>query len=121
MNNRLLVAATVIAVCSAPRTWAAGPVGHTILAQKTINEIRAGSMSAPPELRQVLADPECQRAFRGGAVAPDICEEASHYGKTGELARNLVETAKFYVERANQSRSPSEIKRAQKQLAFAYG
>ncbi len=122
MNTKLFIAAAAMAaVCAAPRTWAAGPVGHTILAQKTINEIRAGSVPASRELKDALADPECQRAFRGGAVAPDIAEQASHYGKTGELARNLVETAKFYLERANQSHDPKEIKRAQKQLAFAYG
>jgi hypothetical protein len=116
-----LIAVALVAMCALSRAGADGPVGHTILAQKTINEIRAGSLAASPELTQALADPECQRAFRGGAVAPDISEDVSHYGKTGELAQNLVETAKYYLERAEKSGSPAEIKRAQKQLAFAYG
>jgi hypothetical protein len=100
----------VLVLCSPAYARAAGPVGHVILAEKTLHEIASGSIAVPADIRQALTDPECRRAFRGGAVAPDICEETSHYGKTGELARNLVETARFYMERANQSGSPEEIK-----------
>lgn len=120
-RSTLFVASFLIALLAASSARAAGPVGHAIIAQKTINEIRTGQIPVPPELKQALADPECQRAFRGGAVAPDISEEVSHYGNTGDLAHNLVDTAEFYLERARKSGSKAEIKRAQKQLAFAYG
>lgn len=112
-----LLSACILAPAAA---LAAGPYGHTILAEKTIQEIRSGATPTSAELRRLLDDPDCRRSFRGGAIAPDLAEEV-HYGKTGELARNLVATARQHEAQAARDRDPAAFKRAQRELAFAYG
>lgn len=103
------------------QAWAAGPIGHALLSNYTADQIRDGTLTAPPELQEALQTPEGQKAFAGGSVAPDICEAASHYGNTAELARAMIEDARSRLEEARQTEDPELIAKAGADLAFAYG
>lgn len=115
----LLIATILIASCCCG--YAAGAYGHFIIASRAIDGIMDGKQVVPDELKAALADPECRKAYCGGAVAPDICEEASHYGNTGDLVRAMGAKAMGDLESAKQLGDPKKIKQAQIELAFSYG
>jgi stage V sporulation protein SpoVS len=108
----------LLLVCVCGFSYAATGYGHFILARETI---RTGNAAFPPELKAVIADPECQNAFCGGAVAPDICENFSHYGNTGDAVNAMLTSAREHVAAAQQAGDATALKAAQKELAFSYG
>lgn len=110
----------VIAVSIVESTQAAGPYGHFIVSKRVIDSIEKGK-DAPTELREVLKDPECQKAFSGGAVAPDICAEESHYGNTADLADKMLADAHSHLATAIKAHDFPSIQRAREELAFSYG
>lgn len=78
---------------------------HFILARASLDDWRAGASPAPFD----LADPRLVEAFQHGAIGPDLgyfpggerlLSELSHYVRTGELTRTLVESARTPVETA---------------------
>ncbi len=101
--------------------YAAGAYGHFIIASRAIDGIKSGKQVVPEELKTALDDPDCRKAFCGGAVAPDICENASHYGNTGDLVRSMGAKALGNLESAKQLGDSAKIKQARVQLAFCYG
>lgn len=123
MRKRLLFLCYVLALafCNAGFADAAGPMGHFILGKKTIENINAGRYPAPQELKQLLRNPECRRAYCGGAVGPDICGEKSHYGNTADLAQKMLDAARSNMQKAAKARDEGAFNEAQKQVAFAYG
>lgn len=123
MVNRLLTSILTISVvvASCCCVYAAGAYGHFIIASRTIDGIMDGRQAVSPDLKEALKDPECRKAFCGGAVAPDICEEASHYGATGDLVRNMGAKAQSNLDAAKKSGDPKKIKKARIELAFSYG
>jgi hypothetical protein len=115
----LLVVTILMASCCCG--YAAGAYGHFIIASRAIDGIMSGKQAVPDDLKAALADPECRKAYCGGAVAPDICEDASHYGNTGDLVRAMGAKAMSNLESAKKLGDPAKIKQAQIQLAFSYG
>jgi hypothetical protein len=109
-----------IAVSIVQSAQAAGPYGHFIISKRVIDSIKNGK-DAPMELREALKDPECQKAFSGGAVAPDICSEESHYGNTADLADKMLTEARSHLATAKKSGNPKSIQAARVELAFSYG
>lgn len=109
---------TVIVLLLTAQAWAAGPVGHFLLSQTTIQSIQDGSLDAPTALKAALAYPEARKAFAGGAVAPDICDKISHYGKTGDLARSMIADAESRYKAAADKAAEAQ---AAQEVAFAYG
>jgi hypothetical protein len=112
---------TALIVLMAGPAWSAGPMGHFLLSQNTINGIQNGSIPAPPELKTALGHPEAQRAFAGGSVGPDICESASHYGNTSDLANKMIADAQTNLRAAAAEKDQTKFSKAQSDLAFAYG
>ena len=100
---------------------AAGAYGHFIISDQEIGAINSGNQDAPKELKDILNDPDCQKAFRGGAIAPDLCPESSHYGDTGDLARKMLSTAQNDLKAAVEKGDQDAINQAKKELAFSYG
>lgn len=100
---------------------ASAPYGHYIMAKRVIGGIQGGVRPAPQELKDALDDPDCQRAFCGGSVAPDISEEKSHYNNTGDLAQSMLTKAQAELKKAKKSGDPDAIKKANVDLAFSYG
>jgi hypothetical protein len=96
-------------------------MGHFIKSSHTVRQINTGQLDVPNELKQVLKDPECQRAFNGGSIGPDLVENKSHYGKTADLSQRLLETARADMKRAAGARNQEAFNEAKKDLAFAYG
>lgn len=121
MRIRLVLSVFGVLVAAAGPALAAGPLGHFILANKAADDVLKGVGPAPDGLKDVLKDPECRRAFCGGSVAPDICEEASHYGSTGQLARKLLDSARSDLKDARDRGDAAGVREASKELAFAYG
>lgn len=115
-----LVTFILLVVMNPFPTWAAAPLGHFIIAERTIENIES-SGSAPPGLLDALKDPDCRKAFCGGAIAPDICEAESHYGNTSALANNMVQAAYTDLANAMDTGDLNALKNAQKNLAFSYG
>lgn len=111
----------IMAVLPVLPALCSGPMGHFIKSSHTIREISQGRMEAPPELKKLLQDPECRRAFNGGSVGPDIVEEKSHYGNTADLARRLMEDARKDMRAAAAGKDPKAFEEARRELAFAYG
>ena len=105
----------------AGQAWSAGPMGHFLLSQPTIKGIQNGSIPAPPELKTALSHPEAQKAFAGGSVGPDICEAASHYGNTSDLANKMITNARSNLKAAAAAKDQAKFSQAQRELAFAYG
>jgi hypothetical protein len=118
MRTSLLLTVLLLIVCAVGAVQAATGYGHFILARETI---RTGSGSFPPELKAVLNDPDCQNAFCGGAVAPDICENFSHYGNTADAVNGMLTSAREHLAAAQNSGDATALKVAQKELAFSYG
>lgn len=99
---------------------AATGYGHFILAREIIREGIAGK-TFPPELTGIMGDPDCQNAFCGGAVAPDIAENFSHYGKTSDAVQGMLSSAREHLAAAQQAGDAAAMKTAQRELAFSYG
>ena len=122
--NRLLTSLLIVFVflisCGCC-VYGAGAYGHFIIASRTIDSIMAGDQTVSADLKDALNDPECRKAFCGGAVAPDICEEASHYGNTGDLVQKMGSKAVANLDLANKSGDAKKIKQAKIELAFCYG
>ena len=110
----------IMAVSIAQSTQAAGPYGHFIVSRRVIDSISNGK-DAPMELREALKDPECRKAFSGGAVAPDICPEESHYGNTADLADKMLTDARSHLATAIKLHDFASIQKAREELAFSYG
>lgn len=96
-------------------------MGHFIKSSHTLRQINDGKLEVPNELKQVLKDPECQRAFNGGSIGPDLVEKQSHYGNTADLAHKMLETAQADMKRAAGAKDPKAFAESKKELAFAYG
>jgi hypothetical protein len=112
---------TAVAVLLALPASGSGPMGHFIKSSHTVRQINEGKLEVPNELKQVLKDPECQRAFNGGAVGPDLVEKQSHYGNTADLAKRLLENARSDMKKAAGEKDQQAFTEAKKELAFAYG
>lgn len=99
---------------------ALGALGHHFLARWYAQEIVAGRVPAPAELRQALQDPQAVEAFCGGAVAPDSTEktEITHQGTNGDSARAMLEQAKALLADAS---TADDTARALRKVAFSYG
>lgn len=108
-----------IALCAV--SHAATGYGHFILAREMVRECNSAGSGFPAELTSIMGDPDCQNAFCGGAVAPDICEDFSHYGDTSDAVQGMLKTAREDLVAARQSGNPTALKAAQKELAFSYG
>ncbi|MDQ7827177.1 MAG: zinc dependent phospholipase C family protein [Candidatus Eremiobacteraeota bacterium] len=122
MKNFVFIAVLIVVLMTG-QAWSAGPMGHFLLSQETINGIRNGSIPAPPELKAALEHPEAQKAFAGGSVGPDICEEtkASHYRNTSDLANQMIADARANLKAAAAEKNQNKFSQAQRELAFAYG
>lgn len=96
-------------------------MGHYILARKVISNIASGGFTAPNELKQLLRDADCQRAYCGGAIGPDLVEAKSHYGATAELSMKMLNKARSDLKAAASSRDAKAFAAAKTELAFAYG
>ncbi len=120
---RCLVLAPValLGLLSLNRALAAGPMGHYLIAQNAMDQIRAGRAPAPAELQHLLTEAECRRAFCGGAVGPDLDEGRTHYNNTADTARRLMEAARDDMRRAGAARDNDALAKAKRELAFAYG
>ena len=121
--NRMLTSLLIIMVLLVPCccAYAAGAYGHVIIANRTLDGIMEGRQQVTSDLREALNDPEARKAFCGGAVAPDICENASHYGDTGDLVRKMGVKAQANLDAAKKSGDPKKLKQANIELAFCYG
>ncbi|MHB1463075.1 MAG: zinc dependent phospholipase C family protein [Armatimonadota bacterium] len=123
MLTKRLLALLIPIVCliaSIP-AQAAGPMGHFIIARKVISNIAAGGFTAPNELKQLLHDVDCQRAFCGGAIGPDLVEAKSHYGDTSDLVQRLFYNARLDQKAAAKAKDAKAFAVAKKELAFSYG
>ncbi|MHC9538583.1 MAG: zinc dependent phospholipase C family protein [Vulcanimicrobiota bacterium] len=122
MKNFVFIAVLIVMLMTG-QAWSAGPMGHFLLSQETIHGILDGSIPAPPELKNALKDPEAQKAFAGGSVGPDICEEikASHYRNTSDLANQMIADAKANLKAAAAEKNQKKFSQSQRELAFAYG
>ena len=121
MRHRVTVLASFIILLLAVQVHAAGPIGHFLVGSMTLDEIKDGNQSAPADLIDALGSPEGKKAFAGGTVGPDICEEASHYGNTADLARGMISDARTKVNAARSSGNSDALNKARANLAFAYG
>jgi len=115
-----LIALVLLAGADRP-AHAAGAYGHVIIANRALDGMLSGEQPLPDELKDALNDPDGRRAFRGGSVAPDICENQSHYGETADLVRSMGAKAVRNLEAAKKSGDPKKIKEARIQVAFSYG
>ena len=97
---------------------AATSYGHFIIAQEILKH---GSAFFPPELKAIIGDPDCQKAFRGGAVAPDIAESFGHYGQTSDAVEKMLGAAREHLADAQRRHDAVDTQNAREQLAFAYG
>jgi hypothetical protein len=121
MKIKLALAAFILTTITALPIHAAGPMGHYIIARKVISNIMAGGFQAPNELKQLLRDSDCQRAYCGGAIGPDLVEARSHYGATANLSMKLLATARADLKAAAAKRDSKAFAAAKNELAFAYG
>jgi hypothetical protein len=115
-----LVALFLVMLAAIP-AHAAGPMGHYIIARKIISNITSGRFQAPTELKQALRDADCQRAYCGGAIGPDLVEGKSHYGATADLSMKLLTTARADLKKAAAAKDAKAFAAAKNELAFAYG
>jgi len=111
----------LLLLASAAGVMAAGPVGHFLMGKQLIANINGGRCPVGPELRAILKQPDAQRAFKGGAVGPDICEAKSHYGDTAALAGRMLNDAMARYKAAAAVKDEAAFKKARLELAFAYG
>lgn len=119
-----LTAITIASILVASLTIgarAAGPAGHWLLGKSIVESVLSGQATISPDLKAALETPEGRRAFYGGTVGPDICEARSHYGDTADLARRLLSAASADLESARRRRDATDLARAQREIAFAYG
>lgn len=123
MKNALICLSLVVLTTwlGQPPAQASAPLGHYVSARRVVDAIKTGKKPAPPELKEALEDPEFVWAFCGGAVAPDIVPEQSHYGNSEKLTKGMIEAAHADLKAAKKNNDPKAIKKAQKELAFAYG
>ena len=120
MKKAVFILAALIIMMSS-QAWSAGPMGHFLLSQNTIKSIQNGATAASPDLKSALRHPEALKAFAGGSVGPDICEAASHYGNTSDLANKMITGARANLKTAAAEKNQAKFSQAQKELAFAYG
>lgn len=115
-----LIALAVLMIVSVSCVQGAGPLGHDAIAVRTISDIVNGRMQVPDELRDALKDPLAQRAYEGGAIGPDLFEDA-HYNNTTTPMHKLFQEAHNSMALARKSGDPEQIRQAKTELAFAYG
>lgn len=96
-------------------------MGHFIIARKVISNIAAGGFTAPNELKLLLRDEDCQRAYCAGAIGPDLVEAKSHYGSTASLVRKLFYQARTDQKAAVKAKDAKAFAVAKTELAFSYG
>jgi hypothetical protein len=108
----------IVMLGAAGSSWGATSYGHFILARETL---RSGRDSFPPELKSIIDDPECQKAFYGGSMAPDIAENFGHYGKTADAVQKMLGSAREHLATAQRNRDASGVAAARQELAFSYG
>lgn len=117
-SHIFLLAVALCLICTTA-VMAAGPVGHFLFGKQLISN--SSRCQVGPELREILKNPDAQRAFAGGAIGPDICEDQSHYKETASLAQNMLNDALSRYRAATVSKDEASISRARKELGFAYG
>ena len=118
-HSRFLALLLVVLACASVQ--AAGPMGHYIIARKVIKNIAEGGFTAPPQLIQLLRDPDCQRAYCAGAIGPDLVEAKSHYGNTADLLRRMFAKARADQKAAASAKNAKAFTEAKQELAFSYG
>lgn len=118
----VMVEAGIGLLATAPSLQAAAPFGHYILGKRLAEDIRGGKVSAPPELVDALQDPDVLRYFCGGAVGPDLADTKTHHDdKPVTMSAGLMKYAQDHLAQAKQSGDSDKVKKAQQELAFAYG
>jgi hypothetical protein len=120
-QRKLAPALILLSFAATSIVSAAGPMGHYIIARKTIGNIASGGFSAPNELKQLLRDADCQRAYCGGAIGPDLVEAKSHYGATADLSMRMLSKARADMKAAAGAKDAKAFAAAKSELAFAYG
>ena len=118
MLKRLLFLYVISSVFGLLPAWGAAPLGHVVIADRTISDIVNGRIQVPNELRDALKDPLAQRAYEGGAVGPDLNED-SHYNNTTVPLNKLFQEARHSMELARND--PEQLRQARTEIAFAYG
>jgi hypothetical protein len=112
---------------------ASSPLSHIIIAEHVMDRILSDP-NANPELRAILSDPAAQRAFSGGACAPDLdtLSDRSHAEDPKGMADQLMQIARMHMREAQkelaQAKTPGQralaqasIQQANCDIAFAYG
>lgn len=106
---------------------AGGPVSHYYIGKRAVDKIESNS-SAPGDLKQALADPDCVDAYASGAVSPDLgtLSDAGHYKNTSDIPEKMISKSRKDLQGANSlpdddPDKPGKVKQAQKELAFSYG
>jgi hypothetical protein len=89
---------------------AMSPLGHALVAERLLEDVRTHLSSYPPELQLVARDPRLAAHFLGGAMAADLLDrgrtkgldlgQLAHRGVPAALAQALLRAAKTPEERA---------------------
>jgi hypothetical protein len=89
---------------------AMSPLGHALVAERLLEDVRAHLSAYPPELQLVAREPRLSAHFIGGAMAADLIErgrgrgldlaQLAHRGAPAALAQAMLKAAKTPEERA---------------------
>jgi hypothetical protein len=89
---------------------AMSPLGHALVAERVLEDVRARLSAYPPELQLIARDPRLSAHFIGGAMAADLLERprargldlgvVAHRGVPAALAQAMLRAAKTPEERA---------------------
>jgi hypothetical protein len=104
----LLIVMTALSPFAAHPAAAMSPLGHGLVAQRLLEEVRARLSAYPPELQLAARDPRLSGFFVGGAMAADLLGHSgdvdlavlAHRGVPAALAQALLRAARTPEERA---------------------
>ena len=108
LAQKLLIVMIAAAPCAARPAAAMSPLGHALVAERLLADVRAHLSAYPPDLQLVARDPRLAAHFVGGAMAPDLLGRnggvdltvLAHRGVPAALAQALLRLAKSPEERA---------------------
>ncbi|HEY3358616.1 MAG TPA: zinc dependent phospholipase C family protein [Polyangia bacterium] len=107
MRRRLVLGLLLAVTFSAAPARALGPLGHSLVAARVLDEAAQHPERYPAEIARIAKDPALRAFFLGGAVAPDLITARGaslapqvHRGLPGAWAMALLLRAQTPEERA---------------------